>query len=85
MGIGGALVGAVLGAVTGGIGGVLLSGGGGVLGKYLGQQKSSKIRQDLNYETAFLETYCCPRCKESFQKKPWITIRDCFKCKLKFR
>lgn len=84
-GIGGALVGMALGAFTGGIGGVLLSGGGSVLGRYLGQQKSSEIRQDLNYETAFLETYCCPRCKESFQKKPWITIRDCLKCKLKFR
>jgi pSer/pThr/pTyr-binding forkhead associated (FHA) protein len=84
-GIGGMVVGAALGALTGGVAGVLLASGGGIFGRYLGQQESSKIRQDLSFETAFLEIYSCPRCKESFQKKPWITIRDCFKCKLKFR
>lgn len=84
-GIGGMIVGAALGAMTGGLAGILLASGGGIFGRYLGQQESSKIRQDLSFETAFLETYACPRCKESFQKKPWITIRDCFKCKLKFR
>jgi len=70
---------------TGGIGGMLLMTGGGILGRYLGQQKSSKIRNDLTFEDAFLQTYACPRCQESFQKKPWITIRECFKCKAKFR
>ena len=59
--------------------------GGGVLGRYFGQQKSSQIRNDLTYEDVFLEVYSCPRCKESFQKKAWITIRECFKCKCKFR
>ncbi len=87
-GIGGAVLGLAAAAftgVTGGVGGLLLMSGGGILGRYLGQQESSKIRNDLTYEDVFLETYCCPRCKESFQKKPWITIRECFKCKIKFR
>jgi pSer/pThr/pTyr-binding forkhead associated (FHA) protein len=66
-------------------GGFILSAGIGMLGRYIGQQKSNEIRDDLSYENMFLEVYCCPRCKESFQKKPWITIRDCFKCKLIFR
>ena len=87
-GIGGTVLGlaavAFTGA-TGGVGGLLLMSGGGILGRYLGQQKSSKIRNDLTYEDAFLEVYSCPRCKESFQKKAWITIRECFKCKCKFR
>jgi len=65
--------------------GALLAGGSGIMGRYLGQQKSSEIRNDLTYEDAFLQTYACPRCKESFMKKPWITIRDCFKCKVKYR
>ena len=76
---------AVMMPVTGGLSGLLFAGGGGLLGKYFGQQKSNEIRGDMTYENIFLETYCCPRCKESFQKKPWITIRECFKCKLKFR
>jgi len=75
---------AVMMPFTGGLSGLLFAGGGGLLGKYFGQQKSNEIRGDMNYENMFLETYCCPRCKESFQKKPWITIRECFKCKLKF-
>jgi pSer/pThr/pTyr-binding forkhead associated (FHA) protein/ribosomal protein L37AE/L43A len=94
-GIGGSVIGIVasmlLAPVTGGasimapIIGTAATAGGGVLGRYLGQQKSSQIRNDLTYEDAFLEVYSCPRCKESFQKKPWITIRECFKCKCKFK
>jgi ribosomal protein L37AE/L43A len=55
------------------------------LGRYLGAQKSKEIKTDLNYENMFLVTYACPRCSESFQKRPWVTIRDCNKCKIKFR
>jgi len=96
-GIGGSVLGIVasmlLAPVTGGasigVGATILStaatAGGGIFGRYLGQQKSSKIRNDLTYEDAFLEVYSCPRCQESFQKKAWITIRECFKCKCKFR
>jgi pSer/pThr/pTyr-binding forkhead associated (FHA) protein len=86
--IGGAAIGIAAVALTGlsgGIGGLLFASGGGILGRYLGQQKSNEIKSDLTYEEAFLQTYCCPRCKESFQKKPWVTIRDCFRCKIKFR
>jgi pSer/pThr/pTyr-binding forkhead associated (FHA) protein len=86
--LGGAAVGIAAVALTGlsgGIGGILFASGGGILGRYLGQQKSNELKSDLTYEEAFLQTYCCPRCKESFQKKPWVTIRDCFKCKIKFR
>ena len=85
--IGGALLGlaAVALTATTGVGGILMMSGGGILGRYLGQNKSNEIRNDLTYEEAFLETYSCPRCKESFQKKPWITIRDCNKCRVKFR
>ena len=87
-GIGGAVIGIAAAAftgMTGGIGGILLTSGSGILGRYLGQQESSKIRNDLTYEDVFLQTYACPRCMESFQKKPWITIRECIKCKLKFK
>jgi pSer/pThr/pTyr-binding forkhead associated (FHA) protein len=90
-GIGGAVLGIAasifLAPVTGGssIFATVASAGGGILGRYLGQQQSSKIRNDLTYEDAFLQTYACPVCRESFQKKPWITIRECFKCKSKFR
>jgi pSer/pThr/pTyr-binding forkhead associated (FHA) protein len=87
-GIGGAALGLAAAALTGlsgGIGGIILMSGSGLVGRYLGQQKTNEIRGDLTYEDMFLETYCCPRCKESFQKKPWITIRECFKCKLKFK
>jgi pSer/pThr/pTyr-binding forkhead associated (FHA) protein len=90
-GIGGSVVGIVasllLVPITGGgsIAGLVASAGGGILGRYLGQQKSSEIRNDLTYEDAFLQVYSCPRCQESFQKKPWITIRECFKCKIRFR
>lgn len=76
--------GSALTAATGGLGSILLMTGG-VLGRYLGQQKSNKIRNDLTFEEAFLQIYACPRCQESFQKKPWITIRECYRCKLKFR
>ncbi len=65
--------------------GMAISAGAGVLGRYLGQQASNKIKNDFSYEDMFLEVYACPRCNESFQKKPWITIRDCFKCKTKYR
>jgi pSer/pThr/pTyr-binding forkhead associated (FHA) protein/ribosomal protein L37AE/L43A len=90
-GIGGTVLGIAasifLAPVTGGssIIATVASAGGGILGRYLGQQQSSKIRNDLTYEDAFLQTYACPVCRESFQKKPWITIRECFKCKSKFR
>lgn len=86
--IGGAVFGVAAAAVTGlsgGIGGIVLMSGGGLVGRYLGQQKTNEIKGDLTYEDMFLEAYCCPRCKESFQKKPWITIRECFKCKIKFK
>lgn len=86
--IGGAVFGLAAAAftgATGGIGGILLMSGGGILGRYLGQKESNKIRGDLTFEDAFLEIYACPRCKESFQKKPWVTIRECFKCKAKYR
>lgn len=86
--IGGAVFGlaaAALTGATGGVGGLLLMSGGGILGRYLGQKESSKIRGDLTFEDAFLEVYACPRCNESFQKKPWITIRECYRCKTKFR
>jgi len=86
--IGGAVFGLAAAAftgATGGIGGILLMSGGGILGRYLGQKESNKIKGDLTFEDAFLEVYACPRCKESFQKKPWVTIRECFKCKTKYR
>jgi pSer/pThr/pTyr-binding forkhead associated (FHA) protein len=83
--IGGAALGIVAAALTGGAGALIFASGGGLLGRYLGQQKSNEIRQDLTYEDMFLQTYSCPRCQESFQRRPWITIRDCFKCKIKFR
>jgi pSer/pThr/pTyr-binding forkhead associated (FHA) protein len=82
---GGSLIGSIGMLAFGGPAGLALSLGGGVLGRYLGQQKTNKLNSDSTYEDMFLQVYCCPRCKESFQKKPWITIRDCFKCKLKFR
>ena len=90
-GIGGSVVGIVasllLVPMTGGasMAGMVASAGGGIIGRYLGQQKSSEIRNDLTYENAFLQVYSCPRCQESFQKKPWVTIRECFKCKIRFR
>jgi pSer/pThr/pTyr-binding forkhead associated (FHA) protein len=84
-GIGGTVFGLAAAALTGGFGALVLMQGGGILGRYLGQKESNKIRGDLTFEDAFLEVYACPRCSESFQKKPWITIRDCFKCKTKYR
>jgi pSer/pThr/pTyr-binding forkhead associated (FHA) protein len=84
-GIGGAVLGLAASVFTGGVAGILLMSGGGILGRYLGQKESNKIRGDLTFEDAFLEVYACPRCKESFQKKPWVTIRECFKCKTKYR
>jgi len=76
---------AVLVTAVAGPFGLLFTAGGGILGKYLGDRESNKIRNDLTFEDIFLATYACPRCKESFQKKPWITIRECYKCRLKFR
>lgn len=83
--IGGTILGGVAAIVLGGPVGMALSIGGGILGRYLGQQGSNKIKNDHTYEDIFLQVYSCPRCKESFQKKPWITIRDCNKCRIKFR
>lgn len=82
-GMGGQAIGMAAGSFI--PGGMLIAAGIGMLGRYIGQQKSNEIRGDLTYENMFLEVYSCPRCKESFQKKPWVTIRDCFKCKLIFR
>jgi pSer/pThr/pTyr-binding forkhead associated (FHA) protein len=65
--------------------GLLIGVGGSLMSRYLSQQKVSKLRNDFSYEDMFLQVYACPRCKESFQKKPWITIRECLKCKVKFR
>jgi predicted component of type VI protein secretion system len=86
-GIGGAALGLVAAALAPplGVGGLLIASGGGLLGRFLGQQKSNEIRQDLTYEEMFLQTYACPRCQESFQKRPWITIRECIRCKIKFK
>lgn len=67
----------ILGAIVG-LGGNLVS-------KYISQQKVNKLRGDLTYEDMFLTVYACPRCKESFQKRPWVTIRDCVRCKIKFK
>ena len=81
--IGGAIVGGVahlLGPV-----GIVVGIGASIFARYLGMQKSNNIRNDVNYEDAFLVAYSCPRCEESFQKKPWITIRECVKCKTKYR
>ncbi len=86
-GMGGAAAGLAAIALIPGIGqaSIAVMGGVGLIARYIGQKKSNEIRSDLSYENVFLEMYCCPRCKESFQRKPWITIRDCFKCKLSFR
>ncbi len=65
--------------------GIVVGIGASIFARYLGMQKSNNIRNDVNYEEAFLVAYSCPRCEESFQKKPWVTIRDCSKCKTKFR
>lgn len=65
--------------------GAIVGLGSSLFARYLGQQKSNEIRQDTTYEDNFLVLYACPRCNESFQKKPWVTIRECFKCKTKFR
>jgi pSer/pThr/pTyr-binding forkhead associated (FHA) protein len=78
-------VGAAVATAAAGPLGLLLMAGGGILGRYLGQHESNKIQNDLSFEDMFLSAYSCPRCKESFQKKAWITIRECNKCKLKFR
>lgn len=85
--IGGSVLGIGAAVATAAVGplGLVLMAGGGILGKYLGQLETSRIQNDLTFEDMFLVAYSCPRCKESFQKKPWITIRECFKCKLKFR
>jgi len=59
--------------------------GGSVLGHYLSKKKTNEVKSDLSYDKVFLVAYSCPRCHESFQKKPWVTIRDCNKCKVVFR
>jgi pSer/pThr/pTyr-binding forkhead associated (FHA) protein len=65
--------------------GVVVGIGASIFSRYLGMQKSNSLRNDINYEDAFLIAYSCPRCEESFQKRPWITIRDCPRCKTKYR
>jgi pSer/pThr/pTyr-binding forkhead associated (FHA) protein len=65
--------------------GIIIGMGASIFSRYLGMQKSNSLRNDVNYEEAFLVAYSCPRCEESFQKKPWVTIRDCTRCKTKFR
>jgi pSer/pThr/pTyr-binding forkhead associated (FHA) protein len=72
-------------AVLAGPAGMLIGLGGNLMARYLSQQKVSKLRSDFTYEDMFLQVYACPRCKESFQKKPWVTIRDCARCKIKFK
>jgi pSer/pThr/pTyr-binding forkhead associated (FHA) protein len=64
---------------------IIVGVGGSLMARYISQQQTSKLRSDFTYEDMFLQIYACPRCKESFQKKPWITIRECLKCKIKFR
>jgi pSer/pThr/pTyr-binding forkhead associated (FHA) protein len=83
--VGGQLIGGIASFAIGGPVGMALSIGGGIVARYLGQQKTNELKSDSTYEDMFLQLYCCPRCKESFQKKPWITIRDCLRCKLKFK
>ena len=73
-----------LGALSGPLG-ILIGVGGSLMARYMSQQKVSKLRNDFTYEDMFLQVYACPRCKESFQKRPWITIRECNKCRIKFR
>jgi len=72
-------------AATGGSVVGLVGAGSMFVARFLGQQKSNEIKLDNTYEDNFLLLYSCPRCQESFQKKPWITIRECSKCKTKFR
>lgn len=82
--IGGSIVGAAF-SLFGGPVGAVIGIASTISGRYLASRKSSEIKDDVSYENMFLQVYACPRCQESFQKKPWITIRDCFKCKVKFR
>jgi pSer/pThr/pTyr-binding forkhead associated (FHA) protein len=82
--MGGMAIGSIASLALGPIGAVIGIGSS-LLGRYIGQQKSNEIRKDATYEDQFLQIYACPRCNESFQKKPWVTIRDCFKCKTKYR
>jgi len=56
-----------------------------MLGRYLANRHTNKIKPDLSFENTFLVSYACPRCSESFQKKPWVTIRECGKCKVTYR
>jgi pSer/pThr/pTyr-binding forkhead associated (FHA) protein len=86
-GIGGSVLGVGAAVATAAVGplGIVLMAGGGILGRFLGQRESNKIQNDMNFEDMFLSAYSCPRCQESFQKKAWVTIRECHKCKLKFR
>lgn len=82
--IGGMAASGILAAFAGPAG-FLIGIGGNLMARYLSQQKVSKLRSDFTYEDMFLQVYACPRCKESFQKKPWVTIRDCARCKIKFK
>jgi pSer/pThr/pTyr-binding forkhead associated (FHA) protein len=56
-----------------------------VMTRYLVQKKSNELRGDENYEDMFLEVYSCPRCKNTFGKKRWSTIKECLYCKIKFK
>jgi pSer/pThr/pTyr-binding forkhead associated (FHA) protein/ribosomal protein L37AE/L43A len=65
--------------------GPILGISGSILTRYLSNKKANELKGDENYEDIFLETYACPRCKNSFQKRPWKTIRECVFCKIKFK
>jgi pSer/pThr/pTyr-binding forkhead associated (FHA) protein len=83
--IGGMAASSLIASILSGPVGIIVGVGGSLMARYISQQKTSKLRSDFSYEDMFLQVYSCPRCKESFQKKPWITIRECLKCKIKFR
>jgi len=83
--MGGMAASALVASIAGGPLGLIIGVGGPLMSRYLAQHQTSKVREDFTYEDMFLITYSCPRCKESFQKKPWITIRECSKCRVKFR
>lgn len=86
--LGGTAAGSILGIALSGafpLAGAVFGLAGTLAGRYMAQQSATKLKSDLTYEDMFLQVYACPRCGESFQKKPWVTIRDCGKCKVKFK
>jgi len=58
---------------------------GGIIAQYLQRKNSSAMTGGETFEKMFYELYCCPRCEESFQKRPWYTIKECQRCKVKFK